>query len=93
MVKNRDKSSFLVTCKSQLIAAAAATMRAAATGANLPPAEVARADELAGRFPGWAEVLASSYRRIATLERTVETLSDRLTCKQNYVSEESLGVS
>ena len=56
-----------------------ATLREAATGANLPSSEVARADELAGRFPGWAEVIASGYRRIATLERTVETLSDRLT--------------
>lgn len=56
-----------------------ATLREAATGANLSAAEVARADELAGRFPGWAEVLATSFRRIATLERTVETLSDRLT--------------
>ena len=60
-------------------AALIATLREAATGANLPQAEVERADELAGRFPGWAEVLAVGHQRIATLERTVETLSDRLT--------------
>ncbi|GFE49854.1 XRE family transcriptional regulator [Roseobacter cerasinus] len=60
-------------------AALMATLREAATQANLPAAEAERADELAGRFPGWAEVLAASHRRIASLERTVETLSDRLT--------------
>ncbi len=60
-------------------AALIATLREAATGANLPTDEVERADELAGRFPDWAEVLAAGHRRIATLERTVETLSDRLT--------------
>lgn len=41
--------------------------------------ETDRIDEFAGRFPGWAEVLASAQRRIATLEQTVRTLSDRLT--------------
>ncbi|MCV3274115.1 short-chain fatty acyl-CoA regulator family protein [Roseobacter sinensis] len=60
-------------------AALIATLREAATQANLPQAEAERADELAGRFPGWAEVLAAGHRRIASLERTVETLSDRLT--------------
>ena len=60
-------------------AALIATLREAAKGANLPAAEVERADELTGRFPGWAEILASGHRRITTLERTVETLSDRLT--------------
>ncbi|WP_298836842.1 short-chain fatty acyl-CoA regulator family protein [uncultured Roseobacter sp.] len=60
-------------------AALIATLREAATGASLAPGEIERADELAGRFPGWAEVLAASHRRIATLERTVETLNDRLT--------------
>lgn len=60
-------------------AALIATLREAATRANLSGAESARADELAGRFPGWAEVLATGHRRIATLERAVETLSDRLT--------------
>lgn len=59
-------------------AALIAALREAATHTQIAAAEVDRADEFAGRFPGWAEVLASSHRRIATLERTVETLSDRL---------------
>ena len=60
-------------------AALISALREAATAANMAPEEIERADELAGRFPGWAEVLAASHRRIATLERTVEALSDRLT--------------
>lgn len=60
-------------------AALIATLREAATSANFSATETTRADELAGRFPAWAEVLATGHRRIATLERTVETLSDRLT--------------
>ena len=52
---------------------------AADAGAGAVAAETDRADEFAGRFPGWAEVLAAGHRRIALLERTVETLSDRLT--------------
>ncbi|MBK0329127.1 helix-turn-helix domain-containing protein [Rhodobacteraceae bacterium F11138] len=55
------------------------TLREAAADAVAVAAEVDRADEFAGRFPGWAEVLAGGHRRIASLERTVETLSDRLT--------------
>ncbi|MGE4324956.1 MAG: helix-turn-helix domain-containing protein [Pseudodonghicola sp.] len=60
-------------------AALIAALREAAADAGTPLVETDRADELAGRFPGWAEVLAWSHRRIASLERTVETLSDRLT--------------
>ena len=60
-------------------AALIATLREAAADAGAVAAEVDRADEFAGRFPGWAEVLAGEHRRIASLERTVETLSDRLT--------------
>ncbi|XDA99496.1 short-chain fatty acyl-CoA regulator family protein [Sulfitobacter sp. LCG007] len=59
-------------------AALIASLREAALGADMAAAEVARAEELAGRFPAWAEVLAASHRRIATLERTVEVMSDRL---------------
>ena len=59
-------------------AALIATLREAADDARLSGPEVNRADEFAGRFPGWADVLASAQRRIATLERTVETLTDRL---------------
>lgn len=60
-------------------AALIATLREAAADAGAVVAETDRADELAGRFPGWAEVLALLHRRVASLERTVETLSDRLT--------------
>lgn len=59
-------------------AALIATLREAADDAGLSGPDGARADEFAGRFPGWADVLASAQRRIATLERTVETLTDRL---------------
>ncbi|WP_146344084.1 short-chain fatty acyl-CoA regulator family protein [Phaeobacter marinintestinus] len=60
-------------------AALIATLRESAADAGVVLAETDRADEFAGRFPGWAEVQAWSHRRIASLERTVETLSDRLT--------------
>jgi predicted transcriptional regulator len=46
-------------------------------------AELDRIDEFTGRFPGWAEVLAQAQRRISSLERLVETLSDRLTHDPN----------
>jgi transcriptional regulator with XRE-family HTH domain len=55
-----------------------AAMREAADEAGLSGPEAARADEFAGRFPGWADVLVGTRRRVATLERTVEALSDRL---------------
>ncbi len=42
-------------------------------------AEIDGLEEFAGRFPGWAKVLAQMHRRVVSLERTVETLSDRLT--------------
>jgi predicted transcriptional regulator/plasmid maintenance system antidote protein VapI len=60
-------------------AALIAALREAAADAGSKVAELDRTDEFAGRFPGWAEVLASNHQRIARLERTVETLSDRLT--------------
>ncbi|MEM8731404.1 MAG: short-chain fatty acyl-CoA regulator family protein [Pseudomonadota bacterium] len=56
-----------------------ATLREAAADADITADETDRADEFAGRFPAWAEVLARAHRRIASLERTVEILSDRLT--------------
>ncbi|MFV2053182.1 helix-turn-helix domain-containing protein [Aliiroseovarius sp. YM-037] len=54
-------------------------LRSAAALSVEPPAELDRVEELAGRFPGWAECLAAHQRRVEQLERTVETLSDRLT--------------
>ena len=59
-------------------AALIAGLREAAQRANLPEVEANRAEEFAGRFPGWADALAAAHRKIADLERTVETLSDRL---------------
>lgn len=60
-------------------AALIANLRVAASDASLASTEVDRVEEFAGRFPGWAEVLSAAHRRIGTLERTVEVLSDRLT--------------
>ncbi|SFE31116.1 hypothetical protein SAMN04488523_106154 [Sulfitobacter brevis] len=59
-------------------AALISSLREAAVDAGLSGPEAERADEFAGRFPGWAEVLAGARRRIAALEHTVEALTDRL---------------
>ena len=59
-------------------AALIASLREAAEDVGLTGPETAHADEFAGRFPGWADVLAKTRRRIATLEQTVEALTDRL---------------
>lgn len=59
-------------------AALVAGLREAALDAGLPAAELRRAEEFAGRFPGWAEVLVGRQRRIAALEQSVEALTDRL---------------
>ncbi|MDP3961396.1 MAG: helix-turn-helix domain-containing protein [Pseudorhodobacter sp.] len=47
-------------------------------GAGKLRAEIDRIDELVARFPGWAEVLAQSYRRGEQLERAVAALNDRI---------------
>ncbi|MEM8578985.1 MAG: short-chain fatty acyl-CoA regulator family protein [Pseudomonadota bacterium] len=59
-------------------AALIAALREAGSEAGLASAELDRAEEFAGRFPGWAEVLMGGHRRTRSLERTVEALSDRL---------------
>lgn len=52
---------------------------AAATGAGRAAERAAeRAEDLAARFPDWAEVLTRLHRRSEGLERTVEALSDRM---------------
>lgn len=56
-----------------------ANLREAATSAEMPEAELARVEEFAGRFPGWAGLLAESQRKIETLQHSVEALTDRLT--------------
>lgn len=40
--------------------------------------ELPRIEEFVGRFPGWAQLLADTHRRVNELERTVEMLTDRL---------------
>ena len=55
-----------------------ATLREAALRDGETGAELDRLDEFAGRFPGWARLLADARNRIDTLERSVETLTDRL---------------
>ena len=52
-------------------------IRNAAESAGVAEA-VDKAEELAGRFPDWARVLAEQSRRVAELEGALETLSDRL---------------
>ncbi|WP_170332584.1 helix-turn-helix domain-containing protein [Ruegeria arenilitoris] len=54
-------------------------LREAAADAVGQQAELDGLEEFAGRFPGWAGVLSQMHRRVVSLERTVETLSDRLT--------------
>ncbi len=41
--------------------------------------ETGRAEEFAGRYPGWAGVLAAQHDRIKRLEHTVATMTDRMT--------------
>ncbi len=59
-------------------AALIATLREAADTTDLSTQEAERADEFASRFPGWADVLASTRRRVTALEQTVEALTDRM---------------
>ena len=42
-------------------------------------AELDRIEDFAGRFPGWAAVLAGLHRRAGGLARAVEALNDRMT--------------
>ncbi|WP_298497567.1 helix-turn-helix domain-containing protein [uncultured Maritimibacter sp.] len=49
------------------------------SGAAVDLPERERAEDFAGRFPGWAGLVTAQARRIDDLERVVETLSDRLT--------------
>jgi transcriptional regulator with XRE-family HTH domain len=53
-------------------------LRAAGARHEAAGPERDRAEDFAGRFPGWAGVVAAQARRIDELERLVETLSDRL---------------
>ncbi|MHC0054467.1 short-chain fatty acyl-CoA regulator family protein [Actibacterium sp. D379-3] len=54
-------------------------LRDAAAGHTPASDELPRIEEFAGRFPGWAQLLADRHRRVAELERIVEVLTDRMT--------------
>lgn len=51
---------------------------AAALTTTDPPAEMDRAEEFAGRFPGWAAHLAALQARAEAQDRIIERLSDRM---------------
>lgn len=54
-------------------------LRDAAAGPDARAEDLARPEDFAGRFPGWAALLAAQHRRILALEHTAEALTDRLT--------------
>lgn len=54
-------------------------IRAAAAMVPGAGAELDRAEDFAGRFPGWAAALAASGARAGRLERLVAALNDRIT--------------
>ncbi|MDF1854884.1 helix-turn-helix transcriptional regulator [Pseudooceanicola sp.] len=60
-------------------AALIATLREAAADRPRAGAELDMLEEFAGRFPGWAALASEQHRAIASLEQTVEALTDRLT--------------
>ncbi|MFY0619136.1 short-chain fatty acyl-CoA regulator family protein [Shimia sp.] len=60
-------------------AALLSTLREASAEANKAEPEMKRADEFAGRFPGWASLIAEQHQRLRSLEHTAATLTDRLT--------------
>lgn len=53
-------------------------LRAAAASFPDVGAELPRLEEFAGRFPGWAGVIAALYRRNDRLDRALAAMSDRL---------------
>ena len=55
-----------------------ASLREALAGAPGLSGNLAPVEEFAGRFPGWAALLEVQHRRIGALERTIETLTDRM---------------
>lgn len=56
---------------------AAATRETA--GSDVAAVERERAEDFAARLPGWAQLVVGQHERIAALEETVMSLSDRLT--------------
>lgn len=60
-------------------------LREAALVAHVPP-ELDRIEDFLGRYPGWAALLAARQMRVAALERTVVTLTERLS-QDPYLAE------
>ncbi len=60
-------------------AALLSALRVAAAETETVAPELERGDEFAGRFPGWAALIAEQHRRLRSLEHTAATLTDRLT--------------
>lgn len=58
--------------------AAAARLAATPTTTGQPAPEADRAEEFAGRFPGWAALVARLDARLEAQERTIERLADRM---------------
>lgn len=56
-----------------------ARLRAAMDAAGEDSGETVSAEDFAGRFPRWAQLVAAQLRHIQALEHTVESLTDRLT--------------
>jgi transcriptional regulator with XRE-family HTH domain len=54
-------------------------LRAAAAGGGGEAAELDRAEEFAGRYPGWAGLVAAQHDRLGRLERALAALNDRMT--------------
>ena len=70
-----EPSALTEGAEAQLIA----TLREARAADPGAGAEQDALEDFAGRFPGWAQLLERRHRRVEELERTVETLTDRLT--------------
>lgn len=60
-------------------AALASSLDAAAETHPQAGAERMRAEELASRFPGWAQLIETQHNEVRRLEQVVEQLGDRLT--------------
>src|SRR6056297_3785337 len=41
-------------------------------------AELERTEEFAGRFPGWAQLVASLHQRVESVEQNLQSLTDRM---------------
>ena len=53
-------------------------LRSAAAEMSIP-VEIARTEDMAGRYPGWAALIVAQAKRLASLDERVQVLSDRMT--------------